>query len=195
MNPLLGTLHIIIDSSGSMKEMSKLLLAHNLVAFIREFSEFHPEKISLSKTQMFTWSDTIQPIELNSNCEIPQFQASGKADLTKIKDLLESEIEKKTQAKAIILSDGNFSRVELKKFSSWSKEIPHITLRTVAVGPDAIFSNLKELSTNNCVFNSEDIAAAIQSLIAGIDEKIQRPVSINNFFIPSDQENNDEGWD
>ena len=190
-----GILHIVLDISGSMQEMGKLLLARNLVSFIREFSDFHPKKFSFTGIRLFTWNEAIQPVELTDNCATPHFKATGKADLARLKEFLESETEKTTQIRGIILSDGNCpDKALLKNFSAWCKEHPHLTLCTVAIGADSSHSGLKKLSTNNRVFSSEDISAAIQSLTAGIKGKVRCPTSVNEFSPPSDKEH-EEVWE
>jgi len=185
---------IVLDISGSMQEMGKLLLARNLVSFIRESSDINPEKFSIGGIRLFTLNEAIQPVELTANCATPHFQASGKADLARLKDLLELEIERTTQVKGLILSDGIFPKALLKSFSAWCKEHLHLTLLAVAIGADSSHADLKKLSTNNRVFSPEDISAAIQSLTAGIKGEVRGPTSVNEITFPSAQED-EEGSD
>jgi hypothetical protein len=187
-------IHIILDISGSMQEMGKLLLARNLVTFIREFSEFRPDKLPSGAIQLLSWSDTIQPVELRDDCETPIFHASGSSDLIQLKEFFQSVADDMPQVKVLILSDGHISITSLKKFKLFCKEQPHITIRTVAVGADSANSTLRKLSTNNCVFLSEDISVAIQSLIGGTEDPIERPTSVNDITLDSAQ-TEEEAWD
>jgi len=180
-----GNIQILLDISGSMQEMGKLLLARNLVAFIREFSEIQPDKLPPGEIELFSWSDTIQPVELPDEIEIPRFLASGSSDLKQLEEFLHFRTENMSQVKMLILSDGHIAAGSLKRFQLLCREQPHIAIRTVAVGADAAISNLRKLSTNNSVFSSEDISAAIQSLIAGIDDSIELPTSVNDIALHS----------
>lgn len=188
-------LHLILDISGSMREMGKLLLARNLVAFTRELLEIMPEEFSFREIRLFTWNEVIQPVELTANRETSHFEASGKTDLARLKEFLESQTENKTGVKAIILSDGSFSNnFLLNNFNTWHKENPHLTLYAVGIGADAYHSNLRKLSTNNRVFCPEDLFPAIRSLVAYVDGDMDKPPSVNEISLPSDQED-EEAWD
>jgi hypothetical protein len=163
-----------------MQEMGKLLLARHLVTFIREFSEILPDKLPSGAIQLFSWSDTIQPVELCGDSAPPRFQASGSSDLKQLKKFLQSKSENMSHVKVLILSDGHISTTSLKNYKRFCREQPHITIHTVAVGADAANSALRKLSTNNCVIPSEDIAIAIQSLIAGEVDPIARPTTVKD---------------
>jgi len=191
----------ILDTSGSMHEMGKLLLGKNLVLFIREFLDIQKEIFSLDKLILFTWDDSIDLVELNDDCAIPHFIASGRTNLVRLKELFEFELKNRNQVKAIILSDGNFHHDQIESFSTWCKKTnPHLTIRTVGIGSDSSDNNLRKLSTNDHVFGPEDISMAMRSLCVSVDEKIHRPISVNDFSLTvdpfdPDNVNDEEDWD
>jgi hypothetical protein len=187
-------LNLLVDTSGSMYEMGKLLLVRNLVTFIREFSDITPERFPFDGIRLVTFNDGLKLVELNKNCETPHFQASGKADLIQLKEWLEAEIEKTPTVKAIVFSDGSFPGDMLKSFGAWHEECPHLTLRAVAIGADASHTRLKALSTNKIVFRSEDISLALESLCAGVDAELPGPVSVSKYKLHTVQED-EEGWE
>ena len=172
------SLHIIIDASGSMQEMGKLMLARNLISYIRESSYLMAEEFPFGDIYSFLWNDGVYTVDLLNDNEIPCFNAAGKIDMDKLVKLLEHEVSAGLLQNLIILSDGNFSKDAIKTFCLWRKENPDINVHTVSIGADASSFNLKELATNKKVIHSEDISTIIQSFYYGNCSDVPVPHSI-----------------
>jgi hypothetical protein len=154
---------VIVDCSGSMQELGKSLLARNLVSFIREFTQ-PPLGTRIAAMRLFHWHDSIIPVALQECSDVPSLPPGKKADLDQLKVLFTLELDNDEHVRAILLSDGNFSRDQLKSFGIWRREHPHLILQPVAIGSDSWMTALKELSSSDRVYNPEDIAAAINSI-------------------------------
>ena len=187
-----ASLHIILDVSGSMQEMGKLMLARNLISCIREKCCLKSGEIPFKKMQFFIWNDKVCPVDLSNDNETPHFKASGKVDMDQLIELLGREASAGLLQNVIILSDGNFSKNTLKKFCVWRKEQSNVNIRTVAIGADASHFNLKEMATNNHVILSENISTVIQSFYYGIDSNVLPPYSIGELTLPSDTEDEED---
>jgi hypothetical protein len=103
-------------------------------------------------------------------------------------EYLEREVSAGLLQNVIILSDGNFSKNDIKKFCIWRKANSNINIRAVAIGVDASHFNLKEMATNNYVILSENISTVIQSFYYGIDSNVLLPHSITDINLHSEAE-------
>lgn len=186
------SLHVILDVSGSMQEMGKLMLARNLISYINECVYLMADEFPFKKIQLFTWNDKVYPVDLSNGIEIPHFKATGKVDMDQLIELLGREASTSLLQNVIILSDGNFSKNALNRFCVWRKANSNINIRVVAIGVDASHLNLKELATNNHAIPSEDISTVIQSFSYGIDSNVLLLHSIAEINLPSDTEDEED---
>ena len=186
-------LHLVIDVSGSMQEMGKLLLARNLVSFIREYLELQINTVTFSKIRLCTLNETIQLIELNKNTEIPKFNAKGKAELSSLQDYIKTELEQSTKVKVILFSDGNFNNKQLKDFCTWSQQHASLLLYSVIIGADANSNNLRQISNNQRAFSAEDISLAVQMMAQSVCDVIEPPTSALSFYFSEVMEEEDWG--
>lgn len=172
------TIFVIVDISGSMQEMAKILLSQHLVSYIFELATIQ-ERIFPIEIQLFTWNESITKVQCNMEEQVPVLIPSGKADLNQLKGFLDSQALA-NDFKAIILSDGMFSLSAINNFKLWLNKQPRFALYTVAIGADSNIAKLKEISTNNHVYSSENITTAIYELIWDGYRRMEKPFRIND---------------
>jgi len=190
MNPII----IVLDCSGSMGEMSKILLAHNLIDVIREYPEIEGDENYFNNIYLYLWNDTINIKKLDLNTKLSYTPASGSASLKQLINSLELLEKKEIKEKVIILSDGSFSESTNNDFNSWNDAISHLCIRVVSIGEDADMDQLIRLSSNSQVYLPQDILVAIESLIIGNDSEILMPHSLSDISIIENQDD-EEDWE
>lgn len=181
------TLHVIADSSGSMQEMGKGCLARNLVTFIRELLAGERGE-PLGEIALYHWKERVVAVPMQEEVETPPLDPGdpgGRASLERLREFLQSELRNRNEVRAVILTDGNFQRQELKEFALWRKEQAGLALLTLAVGSDASYPSLQELSTGGRVYAPEDVCAALRSFLADRPLVVPRPCSASELVVPS----------
>jgi len=190
----MNSMIIVLDCSGSMGEMSKMLLARNLIAVVCEYPEIQDDKNSFDSIHLYLWNDSIEHHSLENNIEVPFFTASGSANLKQLVNTLESIDNKYFKTKVMILSDGALSEQSINEYQVWLNSQEYYCIRAVAIGADAELDKLSQLSTNSQAYSSEDILVAIKSLINGLDRDIALPLSLKDFSLLSKQDD-EGGWE
>ena len=185
-------LYIIVDVSGSMNEMGKIHLQRNLCRYAAQLRLIDQEKYSGSDIRFYQWAQNVSEVDLQSDGDIPVFNAEGFSNLCTLVDFLSQN-----SARILILSDGNFSNLDISSFQNQLSSYPDLIIRTVAVGADADLWKLKKISTNNRVYLSENIASALDSTIFGSDELVTAPPSTAQILqsTMADLEESEENWD
>ena len=151
---------VILDTSGSMSEMGKLLLARNLVSYLRQ----------CVSVELYTWNEQLQSIALASDEELPLLEATGQNNLNSLRDFLKSRLANGTLQPVLLFSDGNVSNGALASFAIWRKEQANLVLEAVAIGPDANHAVLEELAAPGRLFVPENVAAALTAVLTGPGE-------------------------
>ena len=170
-------LYIIVDVSGSMKEMGKIHLQRNLCRYTAQLQRINQKKYSNFDFYFYRWTQKISKITLQSDGDMPALHTEGFSSLTVLSDFLLETLNNIERLKVVILSDGNFNRDEYKEFIELKNKQKNLIMRTVAVGADADLLKLKKISTTETVYLSENIASAIDGTIFGSDEPLTEPVS------------------
>ena len=193
----MACLYIIVDVSGSMKEMGKIHLQRNLCRFAAQLRIIDKGKYSSLDICFYQWAQSISEIALQSDGDIPALKAEGSSKPCVLSDFLSQHLNGTGRLMVLILSDGNFDRDDFKEFIKWKDEQRNILIRTVAVGADADLLKLKKISTNSTVYLSENISSAIDSTIFGSDEPLDPPASIAQILQskPSESEESEDDWD
>ena len=187
-------LYIIIDVSGSMNEMGKIHLQRNLCRYAVQLQIIDQEKYSNVDFRFFQWAENISEIIIQKDGDIPILVSKGSSNLHLLSDFLSKSYCDSQVLHVLILSDGNFVSSDISSFKTQLHTIPNLLLRIVAVGADADLLKLKEISSNNSVYLSENISAAINCTIFGTDECMKAPESIAHILKvqPAELE---EDWD
>lgn len=190
-------LYIIVDASGSMNEMGKIHLQRNLCRYAAQLRLIDQEKYSDSDIRFYQWAQNVSEVALQSDGDIPALNAEGSSNLCVLTDFLSQHLNATGRLMVLILSDGNFPNSDIVSFQNQLGTFSDLIIRTVAVGADADLLKLKKISTNNTVYLSENIAAAIDSTIFGSDEPLTVPVSTARILesAPAETEEPEEDWD
>lgn len=190
-------LYIIVDASGSMNEMGKIHLQRNLCRYAAQLRLIDQEKYSDSDIRFYQWAQNVSEVALQSDGDIPAFNAEGSSNLYVLSDFLSQYLNDTGRLMVLILSDGNFPNSDIVSFQNQLGTFSDLIIRTVAVGADADLLKLKKISTNNTVYLSENIASAIDSTIFGSDEPLTAPVSTARILesAPAETEEPEEDWD
>jgi hypothetical protein len=191
------TLYIIVDVSGSMNEMGKIHLQRNMCRYADQLRLIDQEKYSESNIRFYQWAQNIAEIALQSDGDIPVLNAEGSSNLCALSDFLSQHLNDTGRLMVLILSDGNFSNSDIVSFQNQLSTLTDLIIRAVAVGADADLLKLKQISTNNTVYLSENIASAIDSTIFGSDEPLTAPVSTSQILQSAQAatEEAEEDWD
>lgn len=187
---------IFIDASGSMNEMGKIHLQRNLCRYLMQLPSIDQKKYLGVDIHFYQWIHNVSEVYLQSDGDIPAFNAVGSSNLRVLADFLSQHLNDTEQA-ILILSDGNFSNSDISSFQKELSSYPDLIIRTVAVGADADLWKLKKISTNSSVYLSENIASAIDSTIFGSDELLIAPVSTAQILqsAMAEVEEAEENWD
>ncbi|MEY0596521.1 hypothetical protein AB7340_02255 [Providencia alcalifaciens] len=190
-------LFIFVDVSGSMNEMAKIHLQRNLCRYAAQLRLIDQEKYSGLDIRLYQWAQNIAETVLQSDGDIPAFNAEGSSNLCVLSDFLSQYLNDTGRLMVLILSDGNFPNSDIVSFQNQLGTFSDLIIRTVAVGADADLLKLKKISTNNTVYLSENIASAIDSTIFGSDEPLTAPVSTAQVLesAPAETEEPEEDWD
>jgi len=192
MKKLNMQIKIFVDTSGSMNEMGKIHLQRNLCRYVMHLPFIDKEKYLDLDVHLYQWAQNVSEVDLQSDGDIPVFNAEGFSNLCTLVDFLSQN-----SARILILSDGNFSNLDISSFQNQLSSYPDLIIRTVAVGADADLWKLKKISTNNRVYLSENIASALDSTIFGSDELVTAPPSTAQILqsTMADVEKSEENWD
>lgn len=187
-------LYVIVDISGSMNEMGKIHLQRNLCRYAAQLKMIDQGKYSDVDIRFFQWAAEVSEIVIQDDGDIPALTPKGSSDLIALSDFLSARLSNGQMLRAIILSDGNFANSDISSFQKQLTTFPDLLLLTIATGADADLLKLKKISSNNSVYLSENISAAINSTILGTDERVVAPGSASQIKLAQPAET-EEVWD
>lgn len=150
-------LNIIVDTSGSMVESGKRLIARGVVRQVEQYIRLGYSTINM---QLFYVGNKITPIEWNTNDEYPEvlLSCSGSFDLDLLTDFIKSD-----EALYLIVSDCSWPGRAVKKFLRGVDELPTDTVRVIKVGAEQ-----SPTIKNIRVFESEDTLLALEGWIGAL---------------------------
>lgn len=187
-------LYVFVDVSGSMIEMGKIHLQRNLCRFISQLPVVDEQKYSKFEIRFFQWATDVTELYVQDNGDIPTLKAQGASDLNSLNKFLSSKLNNSQTPRVLLLTDGNISNSNIIEFKQGLASVPNLLIRAVAIGADADILKLKKLSTNNSVYLSENIPAAVDSLCFGMDKKITWPEFVKQICTKQPAETEDD-WD
>jgi len=159
--PREDSLILVVDSSGSMREMGKIMVARNLVAYVRECLRLRIGCEQMCELHLLTWGSTTLIIDLEKDAELSAIEAEGETNVTQLLRVLDDVMAGDFRKRVLLLSDGHLARVELSKLVAWRRDAPSASLRAVAIGPDANEATLRKIADANGVFAAEDISSCL----------------------------------
>lgn len=193
----MNKLNIIVDASGSMKELGKIHLQRNLCRYAAQLRVIDQEKYADLDIRFYQWAEDVSEITIQRDGDIPALNAEGSSKLYDLSDFLSQYLNDTGKSRVLILSDGSFPNLDIVSFQNQLSRFPDLIIRTVAVGADADLLKLKKISTNNSVHFSENISSAVSSIVFGSDKLFSAPISTAQILQsePAGTEEPEEGWD
>ncbi|MDR2117557.1 MAG: hypothetical protein LBP87_14365 [Planctomycetaceae bacterium] len=180
-----NTLHIIIDNSGSMRELGKRFIATNLVRYVRDIGIIQPERFVPFNFKLFMCNDTVNEITVLPNQDIELPQPTGKLNIEQFLQLLEKE----QPLSVLFLSD----RLEKETFPRL-KQLTNCRFVFVAVGVDAKLP-LKCNAPHLSAFCAEDISVALDFVLYPVSANETPPQSVNEIHLENNTDSNKGDWD
>ncbi|MDR2755955.1 MAG: hypothetical protein LBC20_09630 [Planctomycetaceae bacterium] len=181
-----NTLHIIIDHSGSMRELGKHFIVANLVRYVQDVCIIQPERFEPLNLKLLICNDTVNEIAVSPNQDIELPQPNGKFNTEQYLQLLEKE----QFLSVLFLSD----QLEKEMFPHLEK-LTNCRFAFVAVGVDAKLppkSKVKHLSA----FRSEDISAALDFVLHSVSANETPPSFISEIHSENNiAASNEDNWD
>src|SRR5689334_17231660 len=107
---------VVIDTSGSMREHGKALLARNLVAFIREHGRVGVEMWPPGEVVFVLWGSETSLLEMAPEHELPPFPAGGRAQVEPLLSVLDGFVNTGVVPRLLLLSDGHIGGSEITAF-------------------------------------------------------------------------------
>ena len=77
--------------------------------------------------------------------------------------LLDGLLCKSELLRVLLLSDGHCSSSDVSAFKAWRRGKPEVSVRAVAIGPDAVSATLAKMSDPGGVFPAAEVVSALTS--------------------------------
>jgi hypothetical protein len=151
----------VLDSSGSMRELGKLLAARNLLAYVRQRLRSGHGGGRIDELRLVVWGSETTLRELPDDVDLPECEAAGEATAAPLFEILRGAAAANSRRRMLLFSDGHLAKAELARLLAWRREAPQFSLRAVAVGADANHAALVKLAGPRGVFLPEDIVSAL----------------------------------
>ena len=155
------TLAVVADCSGSMRELGKSMLVRNLLAYVRECERLRDRSRPLGQLRVICWGTEASELELGQQEELRSFAVSGRAKMEPLLALLEEIAPGNAKLRLLLFSDGHLASSDAVAFMVWRRKKPGVSVRAIAVGPDAVRAAMTKMADRNGVFLPEDIASAL----------------------------------
>ena len=150
-------LNVIIDTSGSMSEGGKHLIARGVA---RALGQYFHLGYGCAELKLVAWSKEVRLIEWTPNKEFPpEILVCEKAANAEALITLLSE---HPDGKVLLITDGFWSRDDAKALKRWKERLQQNTLRVIKIGADAN-PQLKGAH----VFAAEDLFVALDGWMNG----------------------------
>lgn len=127
------TLHLICDISGSMSDGGKPFIMRTLVTSIAQWVLYGYGHAEIT---LWAWGAEVQRIsDWSPRSELP-VELLSCAGTTNFSSLIQS-LGSKFDGKVLFLTDGFWSRDDVRALKRWKDGLPSDTLRIIKIGADA----------------------------------------------------------
>ena len=150
-------LHLVVDTSGSMAEWGKHLIACGVARMLEQYLRLG---YGCADMKLVVWGTEAQVVEWQTDQEFPpeMFASKGTANA----NALIAHLEKQPGGKVVLITDGFWSQADAKALKRWKECRQPDTLRVIRVGADA---NPRLRGAD--VFAAEDLFAALDGWLEG----------------------------
>lgn len=150
-------IYLVWDTSGSMGEWGKLLIARGVARSIEQYVRLGYGSADL---RLVAWNNEVRVFDWRPDQEFPSellvVGAAAKAEA------LVTYFGKGPSGKILLLTDGFWTQEDAKQMKGWKQELQPNTLRVIKIGADAN-PQLK----GHDVFSAEDVFAALDGWLEG----------------------------
>ena len=150
-------LNIICDTSGSMSESGKHLIARGLA---RATEQYYRLGYGHADLKLVAWNNEARPIEWIADNEFPSEMLVCEKGANAI--ALITLLGKQPDGKILIITDGFWSQNDTKALKRWKEGLKPDTIRIIKIGSDAN-PQLKGAD----VFAHEDFFATLDGWVEG----------------------------
>ena len=168
---------VVIDTSGSMREQGKAMLARNLIACVREKRRLSDGGWLLGESVIVLWGAEATVVEPALDRDLPLFPVGSRALLQPLLALLDGLLLKDDRLRVLLLSDGHFPSTEVAAFKAWRRGKPGVSVRVLAIGPDAVPATLAKMADPGGVFPPDEVVGALASWTVQRDPMLPTRVS------------------
>lgn len=160
--PLSTDLHIVLDASGSMCENGKIFIARGLLRAAEQYFRLGYGEAGI---QLVLWNETARAIPWDPDSELPGAAAVNAApsDATALTEYFRT----RTEGGVLLISDGFWSRKDIRALRQWKEQRTPGSIRVVLVGADAHLKPGKSAAfSGDEVFSAEELFAALEGFAA-----------------------------
>ena len=101
--------------------------------------------------------------EVAPDQDLPLFPVAGRALLQPLLALLDGLLSKDEMLPVLLLSDGHFPSADISAFKAWRRGKPEVSVRALAIGPDASPATLAKMADPGGVFPPAEVGGALAS--------------------------------
>ena len=150
--------NLVIDTSGSMMESDKRLIARNLALVVAQYSRLGYAGMEL---RLLAAGMSPRVIDWNVDAEYPEelLLCGGDIDMQALMALLSS-----SKGRVVFITDGAWNDGEKRAFEALLKSMPAGMVRIVKVG-DELGCALHSFKTRGMVFDAEEILGALDGWV------------------------------
>lgn len=134
---------VVADTSGSMREHGKAMVARNLLDHARQTWS----GVTGASPILVQWGADVNVLRARVETELPPLLPDGRAAIEPLIALLEELASEPGPIGVILLSDGHLSAADVNAFRAWSRRRPNVAVRSIAIGPDAATATLARLAS------------------------------------------------
>ena len=132
---------VVADTSGSMGEHGKAMLVRNLLGHIRQSGVSSPDTLILVQ-----WSSDASVLVVPAHEDLPLLPIRARAAIQPLLALLDEITVEGGRIGILVLSDGHLAVANVNAFCAWVRRRPNISVRAIAVGPDASLATLARMA-------------------------------------------------
>lgn len=169
---------VVADASGSMGGHGKTALVRNLINHAREQAQHVRGPAWPGQPIIVRWSAAVEVVPVSPDEDLPLWAVEGRASVAPLLALIDSLLSGDGRAPVLLLSDGHLASADVAAFKAWRRQRPRISVRGLAVGPDAAPGTLAKITGADGVFPPDEIVAALTSWSG--QEDLPLPMSLTD---------------
>ena len=171
---------VVVDASGSMREHGKAMIARQLVAHLDAEHRSPEGPWQLGSLVVLRWGTETAVVDLSPGEDLPVMVCGGRAQGSALVAALSALVDGATTLRALLISDGHLDPADVRAFTTWQRRNSRVSVRTIAVGPDAATAALAKMAERGGAFLPEEIDQALTTWTLPRESTL--PVSVAELF-------------